>query len=157
MLPILFLLLATSSSASNVKGSFTVNAAETKPSYIYAIARPDPFDQSKEGVEVLFATKPVPAKDLSELFPGEGARLLASIGADGTPRGVVLLYEGRQLSTSRNGIAFVKTTMDGSRIAGRISSQKQLDLGSSKNALKLRFDITFDAPILREKQGKPPL
>ena len=58
---------------------------------------------------------------------------------------------------SRNGIAFVKTTMDGSRIAGRISSQKQLDLGSSKNALKLRFDITFDAPILREKQGKPPL
>jgi hypothetical protein len=148
----LTLLLAASTGASSVQGSFVVNGVDAKPAYIYAVARPDPYDASKEAVELLVSAKPIPEKDVFEIFPGDGTRLSAVIGSKGTLYGVVLLHERRNLSTSAAGVAFDKKTMDASRIAGRIHSKGELTLGSL-NPLRLRFDITFDAPVLREKKG----
>ena len=138
--------------AGTVKGTYTIKGKTYTAAHVYAVAKPDSFDKTKEGVELMFTVQPVEEKELFDMMPGSGPRLSASVGADGSLYGIVFLDEGTSASMSGSSIAFDKKALDATKIAGRLYSKGELEIGSTKGT----FDLTFDAPLLREKKAPPP-
>lgn len=138
--------------AGTVKGTFTINGKAYTPKHVYAVAKPDAFDQKQEGIELLFALQPVDEKELASAIPGSGPRLTATLGADGSLYGIAMLYDGGSFSTSGSEQVFEKKAMDASRVAGRLHSKKEIEMSAGKGG----FDLTFDAPVFREKKAPPP-
>lgn len=135
-----------------VKGSYTIKGKVYKAAHVYAVAKPDSFDKTKEGVELLFTMEPVAEKDLADMMPGSGPRMQATIGADGSLYGIVFLYDGGSYSSSGTSQAFEKKAMDATHIAGRVYAKSPIDMKDGKG----NFDLTFDSPLFREKKAPPP-
>ena len=160
LLPRLTLAFAALAAASTVQaagpggtvsGTFTMKGTTHKPTYVYAFAKPDSFDKTKESIEVLFTTKPVPETELTGSMPGEGSRLQASLSAEGRFEGVVFFLEGGSMSASGTGLSFDKKVLDGTKVAGRLYTTEEVGTENFRG----RFDLTFEAPIFRPKKAVP--
>jgi hypothetical protein len=137
--------------SSTVSGTYTVKGTTYTPAYVYAVARPDALDSRREGLEILFTTRPVPDSSLTGAMPGEGPRVSATVGADGRLHGVVLVFEGGSISSSGTQVVFAGRARDATRVSGRLFTRGELEAGSAKG----RFDLTFSATIFRPPRAAP--
>lgn len=155
----LFLLIASLSQAAELppgsaKGTFVAGGKSVPMKHVYALIKPDTFDETKDTLFLFFTDVPVTDEMVREEFglsePYREGKLTAiemRLDENKSPRGGQLYHPGLEDPLSISGIGKLDLKFyDGKRISGRLFSDKEESFGK-----EWQFDIEFTADI----QPKP--
>jgi hypothetical protein len=142
---------ASVADGSSVTGTFTVNGKNVPVTHVYALMKPDIFDESRDVLSVVLSTAAIEEARLRSqggLLGPTVARPIVEVGfnGEGTPTGVDLHSEKSNRSISGTHVTnFVPQRFEaGKVIAGKLfSSPPDVDATDV-----LEYSVTFSAPIM---------
>ena len=143
--------------AGTASGTFTVQGKAWKQAHAYAVAKPDPSDNTKEEVQVTLSDVALDAKvledptpfglqDLTKANKLHGIRITISPDKAVTSTSMYdSAFKMGSVSVAGSDIKLTLKTLDKTTVAGKLYTAKALDF----NGVPFEYSVTFSAPIAR--------
>jgi uncharacterized protein YuzE len=142
--------------AGSVKGKFVVNGKAVEITNVYALVKPDPFEEGKDAVYLYFTSAPVDPASLQDDFAlfepardGKIAGIEVQLDSNHEPASGHLFHQGfEDGNMSISGINKLEVkSADAKRISGTLTAGPEESFG-----VNWEYALEFSAPIL----PKPP-